>query len=329
MFKKVFAVLLVMAIALTGVFAQGANEAQAKKDVVNVAYMTNYASLCTVMAGIETGAFAEQGIEVKLYEFADGPTIIAAMESGTIDIGYIGQGAHKLCINGRASIFAFSHNGNGDAVIGLKSHGVTNIPSLKGKKVGYSSGTSSENILTLALESAGMTMKDIVALEMDASALTTAATSGSLDAVATWSPSSFTVMDQLGSDAVLLAQNADFADKTVNIASWIVMPKWAENNHDLLVRFTKALYKGMDYRAENIEQTAKWVAAQLGVDYDTVYLQRGDAEWITSKELLSRVANGTIENMYEIQKKAFGSAVDPSTPVSNYVLFDIMTEAGK
>ena len=52
---------------------------------------------------------------INLVEFADGPTIIAAMESGSIDMGYIGQGAHKLCINGRASIFALSHISNGDA----------------------------------------------------------------------------------------------------------------------------------------------------------------------------------------------------------------------
>ena len=57
----------------------------------------------------EKGFFDEVGITVEMVEFADGPTIIAAMESGSIDIGYIGQGAHKLCINGQASIFALSH----------------------------------------------------------------------------------------------------------------------------------------------------------------------------------------------------------------------------
>ena len=31
---------------------------------------------------------------------------------------YIGQGAHKLCIEGQAFIFVLSHISNGDAVIG-------------------------------------------------------------------------------------------------------------------------------------------------------------------------------------------------------------------
>ena len=172
--KKIIAMLLIAALALTSVFAQGGSESS-DLDTVRVAYMTNYASLCSLVAGMQTGAFAEQGIEVELVEFADGPTIIAAMESGSIDIGYIGHGAHKLCVNGRAKIFAFSHVGNGDAVIGLRSHGVTEDPaSLKGKNIGYASGTSSEQILKWTLESAGLTMDDVTAYEMDAAAITSA-----------------------------------------------------------------------------------------------------------------------------------------------------------
>ena len=46
------------------------------------------------------------------------PLIISAMESGSVDFGYIGDGAHKLCVQGQASIIGLSHISNGDAVIG-------------------------------------------------------------------------------------------------------------------------------------------------------------------------------------------------------------------
>src|SRR5690606_17234542 len=91
---------------------------------VKVAYMPNYASLNTVVAGIKTGTFKDEGIEVELVEFADGPTIIAALESGSIDVGYIGPGAHVLPIQGEAEIFAFSQLGNADEVIGSLKKGV-------------------------------------------------------------------------------------------------------------------------------------------------------------------------------------------------------------
>ena len=92
-------------------------EAKAEPITMNVAYMPNYGSLWSVMTAKEKGYFDEEGITVNLVEFADGPTIIAAMESGSIDVGYIGQGAHKLCVNGQAKIFALSHISNGDALI--------------------------------------------------------------------------------------------------------------------------------------------------------------------------------------------------------------------
>ena len=251
------------------------------------------------------------------------------MESGSIDIGYIGHGAHKLCINGRASIFAFSHLGNGDAIVGLKSHGVESLADLRGKKVGYSSGTSSENILMLGLKRAGLTMNDITAYEMDASSLTSAMTSGSLDACATWSPSTETMCSQIGSDAVVIAKNETFSDETVNIASWIVMPKWAEANHDTLVKFTRALYKGEDFRAkeENMRQVAEWVAKQVAGDVEIQYQQVHGAKWYTEADTINGINDGSIKALYEVQKLAFGDAVNPATPVENYVLFDIMLEA--
>ena len=130
---------------------------------LNIAYMPNYGSLWSIMNAIEQGYLAEEGITVNLVEFADGPTIIAAMEGGSIDLGYIGQGAHKLCINGKATIFALSHISNGDMLIG--GPGIASVGDLAGKKVAYSSGTSSEDILVKSLEKAGMSMSDITAVD--------------------------------------------------------------------------------------------------------------------------------------------------------------------
>lgn len=297
---------------------------------LNVAYMPNYASLWSIVNAIEQGYMEEEGITVNLTEFQDGPTIIAAMESGSIDIGYIGQGAHKLCVNGKAKIFALSQVSNADALIGGK--GIKSVEDLKGKKVAYSSGTSSEDILRNALTKAGMTMNDIQAVDMDASAIVTAMLSGGVDAAATWSPNTLKILNEMP-EATKLADNLTFADTTVSLASWIVMPKFAEEKRDVLIRFTRALFKAMDYAAnDHYEETAQLVAEQVAQDYDSVYSQRGDAQWLTGKEVAEGAANGEVENYYEIQKKNFEEAglieLDPVPAVSDYVLLDVMIEAG-
>lgn len=120
-------------------------------DKVKVAYMPNYASLWVVTTAREKGFFEEEGIEVELTKFDDGPTEIAAMESGSMDVAYIGPGAHTLAIQGNVDVFCFQQLGDADCVMGLKSHGVNSLEDLKGKKVAYASGTSSERQFCFAL----------------------------------------------------------------------------------------------------------------------------------------------------------------------------------
>lgn len=315
--------------AITAATLMGCGSKPAEKATLNIAYMPNYGSLWAATTAKEKGFFEEEGIEVNLVEFADGPTIIAAMESGSIDIGYIGQGAHKLCINGQAKIFALSHISNGDALIG--GPGITRVEDLKGKKVAYSSGTSSEDILLNSLDKAGMTMDDITAVDMDASGIVTAMISGGVDACATWSPNSLKVLEEL-KDSTKLCDNLTFSDTTVSLASWIVTDKYAQTNQDKILRFTKALFKAMDYAADDhYDEVAKYVSTQTATDYDSVYAQRGDADWLTGAEVAKGAADGTVENYYKIQQDNFikAGAVEKEVPVSDYVMLDIMVKAGK
>ena len=335
--KKFLALLMALILCFGLVACGGGNDDAATNDggeevaepiKLNIAYMPNYGSLWAVTTAIEKGYFAEQGIEVTLYEFADGPTIIAAMESGTIDMGYIGHGAHKLCIQGRAKIFALSHISNGDAVIGGPN--VKTLEDLKGKTVGYAAGTSSEDILKLALDKAGLTMSDIKAMDMSAENLTTAMLSGSLDAVACWSPNSLKVLEEM-EGATKLADNVMFSDESVSLASWIVMSDYADENADKVLAFTKAIYKAMDYAADgNYDEVAGYVSNQTKTDKDSVYAQRGDADWLTGKEVAAGAADGTVAGYYQVQQDVFVAAgAAEATPVEDYVMLQNMIDAGK
>lgn len=320
--------------AETGAAETGApaeTEPAAEAVSLNIAYMPNYGSLWAVIAARELGYFAEENLEVTLTSFQDGPTIIAAMENGSIDFGYIGDGAHRLCVLGNASIIGLSHISNGDAVIGGPE--VKTLEDLKGKTVAYSSGTSSETILTNALNSVGLTMDDITAMDMDASAVVTAMLSGGVDACSIWSPQSLTILDQMP-EATKLAQNTDFSDISISLASWIAMPSYLEANRDVAVRFMRALFKAMDYAAleENYEEVAGWVADELKLNAEDVLPQaRGDADWLTGQEVAAGVADGTVEGYYALQQEIMlssGSITEEDVcPVSDYVDLELMTEA--
>lgn len=299
---------------------------------LTVGFMSNYGSLWSAITAEKKGYFAEEGLNVTLTGFDSGPNIIAAMESGSVNFGYIGDGAHKLCVQGNAAIIGLSHISNGDAVIGGPN--VKTLEDLKGKTVAYSSGTSSETILTNALNSVGLTMSDIKAMDMDASAVVTAMLSGGVDACAIWSPQSLTIMDEMA-DATKLAENVDYSDISISLASWIAKPAYLEANRDVAVRFMRAIFKAMDYAAqeEHYEEVSQWVADYLALDVNAVLPQaRGDAEWLTGKDVVAGIADGSVEGYYQLQQEMMVNSgaitAEEQRPVSEYVDMELMTEAG-
>lgn len=101
--------------------AEPAEPAGPEPVTLRIGYMPNYASLWGVLSAIEQGCFEEEGITIELTEFPDGPSEIAAMEGNSIDLAYIGKGAHRLCILGSAVIFAPSSVHTVDKVVCMLS----------------------------------------------------------------------------------------------------------------------------------------------------------------------------------------------------------------
>ena len=296
---------------------------------LRVAYMPNMGSNSLLATALNMGYFEEMGLNVTLTEFQGGPAEIAAMASGDIDISQIGHGAHALCIEGQAKIFHLDCTSLADAVVANTDKGISTVADLKGKTIGVSSGTSAEIILNLALASAGMTKDDVTLVEMDANGMVSAMVSGGVDACATWSPSTMTIANALGDKALTLATNNDFVDKVTFPSSFITTEAFADANHDVLVRFSRALLKAQDYRAANIEEVAKWVAKQCKADEQTMLDCVGEGNWLTGEFIAAGLEDGTVESYYQNQQQVFIDAgrITEEVPVTDYVLFDVMEEA--
>ena len=296
---------------------------------LRVAYMPNMGSNSLLATALNMGYFEQMGLNVTLTEFQGGPQEIAAMASGDIDISQIGHGAHALCIEGQAKIFHLDCTSLADAVVANTDKGISSIADLKGKTIGVSSGTSAEIILNLALASAGLTKDDVTLVEMDANGMVSAMVSGGVDACATWSPSTMTIANALGDKALTLATNNDYVDQVTFPSSFITTEKFANENHDVLVRFSRALLMAQDYRADNIEEVAKWVAKQCKADEQTMLDCVGEGNWLTGEFVAAGLEDGTVKSYYENQQKVFIDAgrITEEVPVEDYVMFDVMEEA--
>lgn len=307
----------------------GTKTEQTETVKIKAGYMPNLGSAALYVTAEKLGYFEEMGLEVETIEFQSGPPEIAAMASGDIQICQIGHGAHALCAEGQAEIFQIVSTSLADAIIGNKEKGVNSISDLKGKRVATSAGTSAEAIFNIALQEAGLTAEDVETVEMDTNGMVSAMVSGSVDACATWAPNNKVIEKQLGENAVVLATNADYVDTVTFPDSFATTKEYAEENRETLIRFTQAIQKAMDYRAQNIEEVAKWTAQACEADEQTMLDTVDTGNWITSAFVAQGLDDGTIKKYYENQQKVFidSGRLTEEVPVEEYVLFDIMQEA--
>ena len=303
-------------------------EATVEPVTLNVGYMSNYASLWAVLTGINQGYFEEEGITVNLIQFEDGAAEIAAMEGGTIQLAYIGKGAHRLCVLGSAVIFAPSSVHTSDTMVVTAESGITSVEDLAGKTVAYNGGSSSETAMDTALSLAGLSRDDITATALDINYIASAMASGSVDAAFTWNPYTDQILKNVEGTTEI-----EFETGSTNMSSWICLPDDYEANKDILVRYARALLKAMTYGAnsDNWEEVAQWVATQTATDYDACYTQTGDAIWFSADDVASYLADGTLVGYYEGVMNDFLSAesitAEEVSDVSNWVLLDVLQEA--
>ena len=343
-FKRLLSILAVSMITASLFAGCGSNKANGGKEEASkeqqttkdekvkmkVAYHPNMGGASAMVTGIEKGYFEEQGIEIELVKFTAGPPEVAAMVSGDIDVGYIGHGAHLLACQGQVKLFALDCTSQAEELLVNKDSGITKIEDLKGKTIATQLGTSGEVILNLALQSVGLTRDDVKVINMEVAGAVTAFISGQVDAVSIWSPNTNTVREALGEDKVIkLAGNEDFIKDFVFPSSWVVTEKYASENRDVLVRFTKALLKSMDYRNENIEESAKLVAKKIEVEEEKILKTKNEGKWLTSKDVYDGVKSGQVEKWYKAQQDLFikDGKLDKEVPVSNYFDPSILIEA--
>ncbi|MFL2029616.1 ABC transporter substrate-binding protein [Loigolactobacillus zhaoyuanensis] len=297
-------IVMLLAVIMVGCGKNSASQST-KTTTIKIGYMANVNSASLVAVAKEAGYFEKQGLKVKLVTFQDGPSILAAMKSGSIDFGQIGTGAHTALAKGQAKVVLFDSLSTSDKLIANKKSGITSIKDLKGKKVAVVSGTSSQVILDTALESAGLSESDVTIVNMSAAAIATAMTAGKVDAAAAWSPSTDTITSKLGSNAVTLASDNDYLTKMPSVSSWVVTKRFASKNSALIKKFDTAMYQAMDYRVKG-GNTAKWTAKLLGVSTSSIKTQlKSVIKLYTAKEVKKMAKNGALLKLYTTQQNNF------------------------
>jgi NitT/TauT family transport system substrate-binding protein len=137
----------------------------------------------------QKGFFAAHGVDVVLSNFNWDQDMTAALASGNLDVvasatnTTIASVAHGV---DQKAFLVMDVSTTADAI--LAGDGVSDIAGLKGKKVAFESGATSDLLMNYALKVNGMRLADIEHVPMGASEAGLALLSGQVDAAVTYEP---------------------------------------------------------------------------------------------------------------------------------------------
>ena len=227
-----------------------------KPGVVNLlvqpmAYPLAFISSAMQRDRILRAELAEQGLELRVFGFKKGNDIVNVATPNAFGMAFLGDMPTVSVIVKFPVAIAGLGKRNFSSVV---SRDFSRLEELKGRKIGYSAGSSSHLVLMRGLRASSMTDDDVQLVPMEPANMPDALDSGAIEAFSAWEPTpSIALARSAKSRAIYRGMSTD----------WVVMPMaWALKQP----RAAKVLVAGyvrsinwMRRSRSNLEQVAGWV----------------------------------------------------------------------
>lgn len=209
--------------------------------------------------------FADQNVAVKWVEFSSGPPMLEAINVGSVDFGAVGDSPPIFAQAAGAAIVyaAGSPITNGQGILVPKDSPIKTVADLKGKRIGFTKGSSAHNVVVQTLEKFGLTYADITPIYLTPPDAGPAFANGSIEAWAIWDPY-FAIGEAKQNGRILI--NAYEVTKTNSF--YIANRDFAKSNGRTLQHTVDALTKAAAWAEANRPEVAKSLAAVTGIPLD-------------------------------------------------------------
>jgi ABC transporter, substrate-binding protein, aliphatic sulfonates family len=168
------------------------------------------------------------------------------------DIVYVGAGASKY---------------EGSGILVRNNSAIQSLKDLKGKKIAFSKGSSSQYLLVKALEKGGLSMSDITPVYLQPADASVAFSKGNVDAWVVWDP--YTASAQINENARLLVNGKNF---TTDRDFFIARRSFAKSHQSVTATMMSALETSMVWANKNHSVLIAKLADTLKMDRKTITL---------------------------------------------------------
>ncbi|MGY3496493.1 sulfonate ABC transporter substrate-binding protein [Bradyrhizobium sp. USDA 4502] len=255
---------LSLVTAAAAALSRGA-KAQADAKEIRIGYQKNGVLVITRQREVLENHFKPQGIGVKWVEFSSGPPMMEAMNVGSVDYGAVGDSPPIFAqAAGAAIVYAAAQPIiNGSGILVPQNSAIASIADLKGKRVGFTKGSSAHNVVIQTLEKAGLTYDDITPVYLTPPDAGPAFANGGIDAWAIWDPY-FAIAETRQNGRILVKTR----DITKTNSFYIANRDFARNRGAVLQQIVDVTTSSAAWAQAHPDEVAKSLAAVTGVPLD-------------------------------------------------------------
>jgi NitT/TauT family transport system substrate-binding protein len=223
-----------------------------------------------VHVAVEKGYFAGEGLAVQPLMQTFGKAALQSVLENKADFATVAETPVMFGVLKGEKIFVIANieaSTTNNAIVARKSAGISAPGDLKGKRIGFTPGTTSEFFLDSLLTANGLTRKEIQPIALKPEEMQAAVMAKKVDAVSTWNYPLTQIKRQLGPDGTIIYDREIYTE-TFNIAA---QQDFVQKNPDTVNRFLRALIKAENFVAENPDEAQAIMSSATKIDKGLIH----------------------------------------------------------
>jgi taurine transport system substrate-binding protein len=306
--KKLLALWLILTLSACGNGAASGGSAPGKK-TIRIAYQAfPSGDLIVKNQGLLEKALPDY--QITWTKFDSGASINTAFVAKSLDIAAIGSSPVARGLSAPLNIpyqvaFVLDVAGDNEALVARNGSGVTDVASLRGKKVATPFASTAHYSLLAALDKAGVKESELTIVDLEPQDILAAWTRGDLDAAYSWLPS----LDELKKTGKVLITSRELAaggKPTLDLG--VVSTAFAEAHPEAVDAWRKVEAQALDIIANDPAAASKAVGAELNLSPDEALNQLKQGVFLKPADVASPQWLGTEGNVGKIADNLVSAA---------------------
>ena len=235
---------------------------------ITVAYTYQPQSTLAHVA-VAKGYFAEEGLEVQSLMHTFGKASLQSLLDHKADFAAVAETPFMFNVLKGEKIYLIANieaSGKNNAIVARKDAGISVAGDLKGKRIGFTPGTTSDFFLDSMLTVIGLTRQSIQPVPLKPEEMQAAIVEKRVDAVCTWNYPLTQIKRQLGPNGVLFYDPIIYTE-TFNFAA---QQDFVQKNPETVRRFLRALIKAENFVAQHPEEAQAIMSSATKTDLDLI-----------------------------------------------------------